>query len=239
MQTERALWEQGSLSWDDFLQNPRAFRVGSASKSQVVREIENSRNALMSGVHQHFRRRLKQRHTWRAFEAFRDCAVYLDIETDGTASPDGVTMIGLWDGREFRCLIQGEDIEQFRDIVSRYSMIVTFFGTGFDLPVLERRFPGLGLDQIHVDLCPLFKQLGVRGGLKRIEKEHGIQRSPETEGLNGYDAVQLWRKHRRGYSGCLERLIAYNREDCVNMEPLALAAIARMREAVGMHAGMA
>lgn len=238
MQTERSLWEQGSISWDEYLLNPRSFKVGSASRDQVVREIEKSRAALYSGVHQHFRRRLKARHTWRAFDAFRDSCVYLDIETEGGTSPEGVTMIGLWDGREFNCLIKGENMEKFRDIISRYSMIVTFFGTGFDIPVIERRFPGIGLDQIHIDLCPLFKQMDVRGGLKKIEKQFGIQRSPETEGLNGYDAVQLWRKHLRGYSGSLERLIAYNREDCVNMEPLALAAISRMKQLVGMNSGL-
>lgn len=232
--TERSLWEQGSLCWDDFLASPRSFRVGSASKDAVVREIENSRHALTCGIHQHFRRRLKARHAWRALEPFRDATAYLDIETDGTNARDGITMIGLWDGKEFHCLVQGENLEQFRDLISRYSVIVTFFGTGFDIPVLERRFPGLGLDQIHVDLCPLFRHLGVRGGLKKIEKEHGIERSPETEGLNGYDAVQLWRKHLRGYSGSLERLIAYNREDCVNMEPLARVAIERLKADVGM-----
>lgn len=233
--TERSLWEQGSHTWDDFLANPRDFRTGSASRDLVVREIENSRNALFSGVHQHFRRRLKAKHAWRAFDAFRDSTVYLDIETDGTNGRDSVTMIGLWDGRDFRCLIKGEDLEQFRDVISRYSVIVTFFGTGFDIPVIERRFPGVGLDQIHIDLCPLFREMGIRGGLKKIEKEHGIQRSPETDGLNGYDAIQLWRKHLRGYSGPLETLIAYNREDCVNMEPLALSAISKMREAYEMN----
>jgi len=235
MQTERSLWDQGSACWDDFLTDPRAFRVGSASKDQVVREIENSRNALRSGIHQHFRRRLKMRHTWRALDAFPEATAYLDIETDGS-NKDGVTIVGLWDGAQFHCFVQGENLEQFRDAISRYSVIVTFFGAGFDIPVLERRFPGLPMDQIHIDLCPLFKHLEIRGGLKKIEKQFGIERSPETEGLNGYDAVQLWRKHLRGYSGTLDKLIAYNREDCVNLQPLAEIAVARMKEATGMLA---
>lgn len=234
MTTERSLWEQGSLCWDDFLRDPRAYRVGSASRDAVVREIENSRNALLSGIHQHFRKKLKQRHAWRAFHAFRDSTVYLDIETDGTNGKNSVTMIGLYDGRDFQVFVQGENLESFRDAISRYSVIVTFFGTGFDIPVLERRFPTLGLDQIHIDLYPVFRTLGVRGGLKKIEKQHGIERSPETDGLTGYDAVQLWRKHLRGYSGSLETLIAYNREDVVNLEPLALAAMRRMEQEHGM-----
>lgn len=127
----------------------------------------------------------------------------------------------MYDGSEYRCLVQGEDLESFRDLITHYSMIVTFFGSGFDLPVLQKRFRGLEFDQIHLDLCPTLRDIGYRGGLKKIEKEFGIERSEETQGLTGLDAVYLWRRHRYGSSEALERLIAYNREDVVNMKTIA------------------
>ncbi|MEQ1935212.1 MAG: ribonuclease H-like domain-containing protein [Fimbriimonadaceae bacterium] len=232
--TERTLWEQGAHSWDDFLLNPRSFRTGSASRDSVVREIEKSRNALLSGVHQHFTSKLRQRHAWRALDAFEGATAYLDIETDGTAQPDNITMIGIGDDSGFHCFVKDENLESFRDAISRYSVIVTFFGTGFDIPVIQKQFGHLNIDQIHVDLCPLFRGLGVRGGLKKIEKQFGIQRSDETDGLTGYDAVLLWRKHLRGHSGVLERLISYNREDCMNMIPLAQHALKMMRSHIRM-----
>ncbi len=156
--------------------------------------------------------------------------MYLDIETDGTSGPESLTCIGMFDGSEFVCLLKGDDIESFRDRISRYSMIVTFFGTGFDLPVLDRRFPGLQLDQIHFDLCPALRSLGYRGGLKAIERGLGIKRSPETEGLSGYDAVRLWREYMRGNERALDLLVRYNREDTVNLEPLAEIAFRQLRD---------
>jgi hypothetical protein len=187
---------------------------------------------LDNGEHQIFAKGLGQQHAWRAYEAFRDSCVYLDIETDGGNSPGSITTIGMYDGRQYRCLVKGEDLENFRDLITQYSMIVTFFGIGFDLPVLQRAYRDVIWDHIHFDICPALRKLGFRGGLKAIEKELGIERSEETAGLNGYDAVLLWRKYRLGRDeAALSRLIAYNREDCVNMAPLAETAFEGLMKA--------
>ena len=40
-----------------------------------------------------------------------------------------------------------------------------------------------------------------------------------TAGLNGYDAVILWRRYERYHDeAALEKFIAYNRDDVVNLE---------------------
>lgn len=152
----------------------------------------------------------------------------LDIETEGKSGEDQVTCIGLYDGQKYTCLLKGEDIESFRDLISHYSMVITFFGTGFDLPVLMNRFPGLVLDQIHLDLCPVLKDLGYRGGLKKIETAFNIERSEETAGLNGRDAIRLWNDYRRGNDGALDLLVRYNKEDTVNLMTLAEAAYEKL-----------
>lgn len=223
--TERRLWSQGCGCWADLLATPTLYSVGSASKKLARRHLELSDEALDRREHQFFRSSLGMRNAWRAFPEFQDRCVYLDIETDGGMSEECVTTIGLYDGKTYQCLMKGVDLENFRDIISHYSLIVTFFGGGFDIPVLEKRFLGLRFDQIHIDLCPLMRQLGYRGGLKSIEKQLGIERSPETEGLTGYDAVLLWRKYVRYHDeAALDRLIAYNREDVVNLERIAMHA---------------
>jgi uncharacterized protein len=71
-----------------------------------------------------------------------------------------------------------------------------------------------------VDLCHALKRLGYRGGLKKIESEVGLLRSPETRGLSGWDAVRLWREYRYGSAEALELLLRYNREDVVNLQAL-------------------
>ncbi len=226
---ERLLWSQGCLTWGDLIPNLDRYSYGSALRSTVQRTLTGSVKALANGEHQFFRRKLGLKEAWRAFPDFRSSCVYLDVETDGGNSASGITMVGLYDGKEFKCLLKDEDLGNFPDIISHYSMIVTFCGASFDLPRLQRRFGILKLDQIHLDLYPTLHRLGHHGGLKKIEAELGITRSPETAGLTGYDAVKLWHRYRQlGDDEALKRLIAYNREDVVHLERLAEYAYAEL-----------
>lgn len=231
--TEQALWRSGCRDWACALAPDAAYSYGNAARDEVHRYLERSQSALMDGRFQFFRQSLGQREAWRAYPEFVHNVVYLDIETDGGQSGDSVTTIGMYDGNEFQCLVKGQDLENFRDIISGYSMIVTFFGAGFDLPMLQKRFRGLQFDQIHIDLCPTLRRLGLKGGLKKIEKELGIARGDDTDGLNGYDAVLLWRRYTQlRDEAALEKLIAYNREDVVNLKTLAEHAYRELRAQV-------
>ncbi len=219
--TKRQLWNQGCDSWDQYLADPQAFSVGSAAREIVEGTLLRSRDALALGEYQYFKKVLSPSEAWRAWPDFRSECVYLDIETDGGNSGNAVTTIGLFDGKDFQCLVKGDNLGNFRDVISHYSMIVTFFGTGFDLPMLQKCFRGIVFDQIHLDLCYALKRLGYRGGLKKIEKQLGFCRADEAEGLDGRDAIRLWREYQRGREDSLKTLIAYNREDVVNLEGLA------------------
>lgn len=225
---ERSLWAQGCGCWQDFLDDPCKYSCGTASQDLMVAELERSVEALAGKHHQYFRKALGTAQSWRAWPEFRDGCVYLDIETNGTQSDSCITMIGLYDGKEFTCLRAGEDLGNFPDVISHYGMIVTFFGTGFDLPVLQRTFPKVKFDQIHLDLCPALRTLGHRGGLKKIEVQLGISRGEDTQGLNGWDAVKLWNRYQRGDEAALQTLIEYNREDVVNLERITEIAYRRL-----------
>lgn len=226
--TEGSLWEQGCDDWYAYLRDPDHFSIGTADRDTFTHTIRESAEALAGGEHQFFASRLPSRIVWRAWPCFRDRSAYLDIETDGGNLGESVTMVGLWDGSEFTCLVKGDNLENFRDIVSRYSMLVTFFGTGFDLPMLAQAFPGWKPDQLHLDLCPTLRQLGLKGGLKRIEQQVGITRPDDTAGLNGLDAIRLWRRWQHGDESSLQRLVEYNRQDVVNLERLASFAYNRL-----------
>jgi uncharacterized protein len=231
LQSEASLWSQGCQTWDDFLAEPERFTTGAASRALVTDHLRQSVKALEEGSFQYFTDKLGSKNHWRAFPEFRDRTLYLDIETDGGTSGDSVTMIGLYDGKEFTCLTRDEGLGAFPDIVSQYSCLVTFWGTGFDLPMLKKKFPGLVFDQLHLDLCFAFRQVGVRGGLKAIEKSLGLTRVEEAEGLTGRDAIWLWRRWEvYGDEQARKSLIAYNREDVVNMETLAEIVYGRLRE---------
>ncbi len=71
---------------------------------------------------------------------------------------------------------------------------------------------------VHLDLRYLLKELGLSGGLKNIELQLGITRPDEVAGVDGYEAVRLWRRYKQGNLEALETLIKYNIEDIVNLK---------------------
>jgi uncharacterized protein YprB with RNaseH-like and TPR domain len=220
-QTERRLWERGADCWDTFLERPTEFKLSQLPLSRVLETVTQSRAALDRGDFRYFSSLVPNREHWRALPSFPDRVAYLDIETDGGRGADSVTVIGLYDGKQMRQFVRGENLLDFPEALDDVALLVTFFGGGFDIPVLKQAFPRLRFDQLHLDLCPTLRRLGLGGGLKKIEKQLGLSRGEETVGLGGWDAVRLWREWRWGRESSLQTLLAYNREDVVNMVPLA------------------
>jgi uncharacterized protein YprB with RNaseH-like and TPR domain len=140
---------------------------------------------------------------------------YLDIETSFRGE---VTVVGLL--RMDRGVVQlvGDAItrEALLDALHGLDTMCTFNGESFDLPVLRRAF-GIGLLERYrsVDLSIECRQHGIRGGLKRIEASLSIPR--RLRGVSGLDAMVLWDRWLRGDRPALDTLLAYNRDDVVNL----------------------
>ncbi len=218
--TERKIWKAGVTTWQDFLESERTARLGPIRTRKVGDGVRSSIEELERRNHRYFRRQLPGRETWRAYGEFRDSVAYLDIETTGMESrTDEITIIGLYDGDRFRSYVGAETREFPRDL-ERFRVIVTFNGASFDLPFLRRALPELRLHQIHIDLRHVLARLGMKGGLKSIEKRMGIARTPRTRDLKGLDAVYLWDKYSGGDEEALEILLEYNMEDVVNLKDL-------------------
>lgn len=235
---ERRLWQAGILSWEDYLRaSPEDLPLTGGQHAALRPLIEESVAALAAGDHHFFARVLPSSEQWRAVPEFMDRVGFLDIETNGGFGADAITVIGVYDGEESRIYVKHQDLEAFAEDAGQYALWVTFFGTGFDVPFLRRRFPETPFDQLHVDLCPLLRRLGFKGGLKRIERQIGIAREGEVDGLSGYDAVRLWREWRqRKNHAALELLLAYNRADIENLSLLLAFAYGRMKAATGYPA---
>ncbi|MCC7568283.1 MAG: ribonuclease H-like domain-containing protein [Candidatus Methanofastidiosa archaeon] len=219
---EQAIWRRGITSWDAFRECQHIPRIAPARKALYDGELAKAQANLACRNEVFFSYRLPSGEHWRTYEAFKDSVAYLDIETTGSSASDVTTMVGIYDGSDFRVLVRDDDLsaETLSAALEGKKLLVTFFGRGFDVPVLQREF-GVPMPQLHYDLCFAGKRVGLSGGLKRIEKEMGIGRSDETDGLSGWDAVRLWHQHTRGDPDALETLIQYNREDVVNLECLA------------------
>src|SRR2546421_9562614 len=195
--TERKLWSYGARSWSDYLTIRDVLRISQAQRNRLELLVLESLERLAAGDYAWFARVLPQREHWRAYPAFRDRVAFLDIETTGGMEPEDLTVVGLYDGANLRQFVRGMNLHEFPEAIADAAVIVTFFGTGFDLPFLRRAY-GMEFPQLHIDLCFLLKRLGYSGGLKQVETGFGIHRSPETRGLSGWDAVRLWREYRRG-----------------------------------------
>ena len=227
--TEQRLWQAGARCWDDFLARPPEVRFGATRLVELRDRLTASRVHLMAGDYRFFNDCLPRRDHWRAFPEFGRRILYLDIETTGGSDFDDVTVIGLHDGRRMRQFVRGENLLEAEEHLAEAALLVTFFGTGFDVPVLRRLFPRLPFDQLHVDLCHTLRRLGYGGGLKSVELQLGMVRSPEVAGLDGWDAVRLWREWRRGSSEARALLLHYNRADVENMLPLMNLTYDRLR----------
>ncbi len=220
--TELELWEAGIRSWEDF----EGFFTRPASISRALRrrlevyvpqsiEARNRKDAAF------FSRLSNFGQAWRLFPEFSDQCVFLDIETTGLSSVfDTVTLVGLYDGRQYEVFIEGQNLQDLPNRLGNYSLVVTFNGSGFDLRFLKLAFPDLVLPPIHVDLRWVTRHLGFRGGLKDIERNFGIRRGEAIEDVDGYCATVLWSRHLRGERSALQRLIAYNREDVVHLKAI-------------------
>jgi len=142
--------------------------------------------------------------------------VYLDIESDRSGN---VCVIGMFLPGTGFVQFYGSQVtpQNVVDVLMKATTIVTFNGDSFDLPLLNK-FCNLDIGVTHhsIDLHKVKKSLGIKGGLKELEKMYGIPR--KTEGIDGYKAILLWERYlKKGRLDALRLLLEYNKEDVLNL----------------------
>lgn len=145
-------------------------------------------------------------------------ALFVDIETEGLSRErNDITLIGIYKKDRYFAFVKGINLEKALRFLATTPLWITFGGENFDIPFLKKTFQGLSYPEIHLDLYHLTGAIGLKGGLKKIEKALGLER--QTDGMNGYDAVKLWKKWVEDRDkSALRKLILYNREDVVNLK---------------------
>jgi uncharacterized protein YprB with RNaseH-like and TPR domain len=223
--TEQKLWRTGFTSWQVLLESAGSAR--SPGRKSCHDELRESVQRYEQRDPAYFAARLSASQRWRLFPDFRDSCAFLDIETTGLGSGgDHITAIALYDGCALRLFVHGDNLHEFPEVLTRYRVLVTYNGSGFDLPFLERQFR-TEIRQAHIDLRYVLKSLGLGGGLKNCERSLGMKR-PGLEDIDGAVAVLLWHEFRRAKDRrALETLLAYNAQDALNLEPLMVEAYNR------------
>lgn len=236
---ERHIWKRGILTWSDFCGSGEVEGINPERKRVYDDRLAQASAELNLGNAEYFAKTLKRREHWRLFEAFKDEAVCLDIETNGFHPGYGgfVTVVGLYDGCDWRCLVRGENLtaETLNRELSGYKCLITFYGAAFDVPFLLRSLPGVRFDIPHFDLSFAAKRLEIKGGLKKLEGLFGIDREDVVRGMNGYDAVRLWEQAQKGSSEAMELLLTYNKEDTANLMLLADILYRKMKSSTGIE----
>lgn len=218
--TEQKLWQSGTRTWNDFLQADNIKGFSPMRKAHADSILRRSHKALVLGESEFFTQLPSTEH-WRMWETFKDETVYVDIETNWKHD---VTVLGIYDGNEVMQFVKGKNLS--RAAVEKYlrgKLIVTYNGASFDLPVIRKCFGAASVPRIpHFDTRHLAARLGMKGGLKLLEVQLGIKRPQAVVGMSGQDALHLWDLYRAsGEEAYLNKLLAYNEEDIVNLQTVA------------------
>jgi uncharacterized protein YprB with RNaseH-like and TPR domain len=222
--TERRIWDQGVRTWDEFIDRDRVSPFSPARKAEADGVLERAKEAFAGGSASFFADRLPGRDIWRMYPTFRDDVVFLDIETTGLSRYSAVTVVGVARAGEFRALVRGRDLTrgELATMLEGAKMIVTYNGASFDLPMLRVHHPVPQLELPHLDLRYISGRVGLRGGLKHIERTLGLERDREFAMMSGEDAVHLWHLwERRNNEKALDLLLRYNRADVLNLRQVA------------------
>ena len=216
-EVEAQIWQNNILNWEEFIQNHHSLNLPSSKIIKIKQHLEQSQLALNNNNHSFFN--LPSKEEWRFYKDLKHQCCFLDIETTGLSRHyHDITTIGLYNGKESKVFVKDQDLHKFAEEINKYKLIITFNGKCFDLPFLKTKFPNILFNHIHVDLRYAMKELGYSGGLKNIEKQLQIQRDDDLQEVDGYEAVRLWKKYKRGDLAALELLKRYNIADVENLE---------------------
>jgi hypothetical protein len=154
------------------------------------------------------------------------CRAYLDIETTGLSRYYcDLTVIGVAlekGGRMLVVQLLQRDLYEDRllKVLASADEIYSYNGSRFDLPFIKAKL-GVDLGKCfkHTDLMYDCWRRDLKGGLKVVERKLAIDR--KLKGVDGYMAVRLWWDYiHNNDAEALKILLAYNREDVVNLRAL-------------------
>ena len=209
---EKKIWQQVK-DWREFLEAKSVKGIAKEKKHYYDRKIKEAKEALLREDSSYFIDKLPKVEMWRLYGYFKEEAGYLDIEVD---SKGKVILVGVSDYHKSNFFVKGVNLSKtsIEKELLKYKLIITFNGSSFDLPKLKKQLM-ISISIPHIDLKPLCVNLGLKGGLKEVEKELNLQRPQHLQG----NPVSLWKAfHASNDREYLDLLIEYNREDIENLK---------------------
>jgi uncharacterized protein YprB with RNaseH-like and TPR domain len=214
---EKELWSRGLRTWDQFPAPGGEVGLSARQDDAARRALDEARLALERRELKRLAELLPPREHWRLYPEFLREAVFFDIETDGREN-NAPTVVSLFHREGFEVFIRGRNLEELPRAIARWPMWVTFNGSVYDVPVLRQHFGELPEPEAHLDLRFICRRFGLRGGLKKLEDQLGIARPRHLRGVDGLDAVLLWRAYKASADlEALRLLVEYNLYDSIQL----------------------
>lgn len=160
----------------------------------------------------------------KLYDKFKFESLCLDIETSGIDKP--ITIIGVYrpkDGPvQYDSFIRGISLtaENLKPVLHTAKMFITYNGFRHDIPYIRKEFPDAVPKVPILDLYLLARQMDLNTNLKVMEATMGIERLGDNTDRRGI-AVKLWKRYQEGNYDALQQLLDYNKEDTINLYPLA------------------
>ncbi len=195
---------------------------------QLQEAIARCRDALQRNALAELAQLVPAREHWRLYGHFENHAAFFDIEADAEHEP---TVIGVMDQQGVASFRRHHDLGQFPQRLAQSQLWVTFNGSVFDVPALEKAFDHFPKPVVHLDLRFLIRHAKLKGGLKGVEDAIGIGRPQHLRGLKGLDAIRLWREwYFNGDLKALRLLTEYNLYDAINLRSVLEWTLWRMAD---------
>lgn len=159
------------------------------------------------------------------YKKFKFKSICIDIETTKFNGP--ISMIGLYKPTSGEVnitqLIRGKDLTatNLKNAIRGCKLFITYNGFKFDIPKIKEEFPKTIPNLPILDLYLFAKKINYRTDLKTLENTFNIERMDSKLSRKGI-AVKLWNKYKRyNNKSALQTLLDYNKEDTINLYPLA------------------
>lgn len=219
---ELKLKSLGYHSWTEVIMDPQGLPLSSDKKASLVNSILQCQEYLEEKQLSQLIQVFPTKEHWRIFSDFSEQSSYFDIETTGVSlCDDQPTVIGCFHRDQMLVYLNGDNLDDFLDLLHEIDLLVSFNGTSFDVPFIQEYFHIPTLPCPHVDLRWICYHKGLRGSLKQIEKDCGLVRDDHVEGIDGYEAVLLWQKYALyGIEAALQKLIDYCCADVMGLVEL-------------------
>ncbi len=226
--------QMGISNWDQFLKAEKIHGMSHQDKKKVDEKIIQYKEAIQRGDFSKFASIPPNLH-WIFYPLLKEKGKvgYLDIETTGLQFfNDEITLIGIYDGKEYKNLILGRDLteENVLRLIEPFDMFVTHYGLKFDIPFLKYKFPNINFDKLHFDVSFVARKLNIGKNLKEIEKKLQIWREKHIAHIEGHLPVTLWEEYQSGRDESLNILIQHNRSDVVNLVKIADVMYEKLKE---------